>query len=243
MVAQVLAAESSPGEPMEERPTSFEIDSEVKPTNPRECLSDDLETKPVKRRFGKDVHPKAPARQRRVSSADKSSVRVCAASSGKDILPRALQRRAAVYDNASACSNISDLTANSNWTSVHEVSRRSSQQSEQKRNLEPTGLRRSLPNILELSETPKPVDHFNCRASMQVDAQRQPQVGKRQTEQEPCQKGHQPQVGGQRSSSRPYLVTHSSSQAAKVPSQPQQVRRGSQTGRIIFYGPSSSLFS
>jgi hypothetical protein len=73
---------------------------------------------------------------------------------------------------------------------------------------------------------------------MQVDAQRQPQAIKRQTEQEPSQKGHQPQLGGQRSSSGLSAFTHSSTQATKVPSQPQQVKRASQMGRSIQHSSS-----
>jgi hypothetical protein len=232
MVAKLVAAESSAGEPREELPPGSEIstkprieifdNSEVTPTNPREFLSGTSEMKPVKKGYGKDVHPKALARQRRASSAGSPSV--CSTSSGKEIHPRALQR-ADVDDNASVCSDISEITSNTNWTSVREVGSRSFQQSKQKRNLEPT--RRSLANISES----KPADQSNCRASMQVDAQRQPQAEMRQTEQEPSQKGHQPQVGGQRSSSGLSVVTHSSTQA--MPSQSQQVRRESQTGPSI----------
>jgi hypothetical protein len=70
------------------------------------------------------------------------------------------------------------MTSNTNWTSVRKVSSKSSQQTKQKRHVEPIGLRlrRSLPNVSELSETPKSVDQFNCRASIQVDARRQPSV-------------------------------------------------------------------
>jgi hypothetical protein len=129
----------------------------VPPTDPREFLSDGSETKPAEKGFGKDVHPKALASQRRPTSAGNPSV-PCA-SSGKNNHPTALQKRVITCDdNASVCSDISEMTSNTNWTSV------SSQQfSKQKRNLEPARFRSSLPNIFERSETPKPADQFNCR--------------------------------------------------------------------------------